>query len=1285
MSSTLTRRSAALPVTKGFPSALPDQGPLCSLRQPASGLAGESDADHRITFANLDRESRCGVLRDGLTTVVTQVGPAPSGETWVLALASSPPLLTCFLSDCQSRFEHASIPWPPQRGAATALPPVLLQRLANAGTRNLRLQLDAGLDNWPWEAELEQVCGEIGVSRHLSQAVTTAPGGPASTVRPVAPLGSGSRDDPFWVHESDTGQAARAWQTQDSVRPLVAVSDEATTEQARSFRLLLNTLWGPGVSLSHAAVQAAAETGLPRRLWRLYGDAQFTGPAGSDEEQWRHVTTLSIDLIESTRLLHTWGAERYAESHAAFYRLCRRIVEEHGGRLDDPQGDDGLMAYFGLQQAQEDAPAQAVRAAWELVKNTPPIGFSVRLGIATGRVAVSEGQPFGPEVHLAARLQRIAPENGIVVSRRTHALLGPGVVCEELPEPVWLKGFEEAQIAYRVVCLPTPRVAARQRPWHGHFVGRHQELATLMAAWARACMRRHGQYQCLLGEPGIGKTRLLQEFEQTLRQSGHPVTVVMLTGHAEMQASAFSALTLALQEPALEELATLLQSTATPGAEVPAHERQSERNEMLDALVAGFLALARRAPLCCVVDDAQWLDPSTIELVERLRVQSDAVPLLLVVSLREDARSLGRGLHTLHGITLPGLDFAESMDLIGALSATAPMPNELQSIIAGRAGGVPLFLEETVRMVEHLQGDPASLGQGIPATLEDLLMARLDALGGAKALVQLAAVLGTDFPASLWQGVLAEPDAWIQRAQANGEWQRVLEGGVLRLHESDGPRYRFKHALIRDAAYESVWIRDRKRLHAVVARVLDRTSAEAGAELRAHHLAAAGELAAAFAAWALAARQAAASAADREALALSQRALVLLPELGESPALRQQALQLHLLQAARYIALDGYGANSVESAYLRAAALCGDAETSTMRTRVELGLEACYAMRGDLARARALAETAVHNTSWDANLRLALQARWAWTNVVFHQGDLQSALDMADQCLARYHPALHQPGAVQDPAIMFLCYSAWGLFERGCAGEARQRVRRLLDLAQTLEHPFSHAVAHGFAASVALFCGDYEEGLHHAEEAMRRCTAKAFQAWLAHAQVMRGRLRAALGDAQAGLADMEQGLALWTATGARITGATYLAFQAEVWLELEQPQVALQKLALAKDMARHHGERYYEAELLRLQGWAQWQLRSSARDSESALALLQAALDRAREQGRLGYALRSAVALGRAWAEMGQLGKAAALVKEALQAVPDHQVTIDARSARQALHLWAAGRQTEQAQDWNPI
>jgi class 3 adenylate cyclase len=1048
----------------------------------------------------------------------------------------------------------------------------------------------------------------------------------------------------------------------------VVAAAQVSGEQAARFRAALVARWGPEPSLSAAALRAAADVALSRADWRVYGDALFA-PAAAAHEEWRQVTVMNIDLIQSTGLLQEWGAERYARNHGAFHQLCRRIVEEHHGRLDDPQGDDGLMAYFGLQRADEHSAATGVRVAWSLVAEAPKIGFGIRIGITTGRVAVREGLPFGAVIHLAARLQRIAPANGIVVSDSTHALLGPGVLCEPLPEAVQLAGFTEPQVAWRVSALAAPQAVRWQRSGLGSFVGRKQELANLKNDWLVVRASRRPRYRCLLGEPGIGKSRLLQEFERELRAGGEPLAVINVIGQQEMQASAFAALTLALEATPLRELAPLLLAASVPAAE-GATAQPAERNAVLEDLVAACVRLAAEAPLCLIVDDAQWLDPSTMDFIERLRPRAASVPLLLVASLREEARELVRGLDMQDAITLGGLDRDDSMDLIGALSGTTPLAPDVRSFIAERAGGIPLFLEETVRMVGQLVSQPSELLHGIPATLDGLLMARLDALGAAKPMAQLAAVLGAEFPLRLWDEVLAHSGEWAQ-SRAPDALQRLTDAGVLVVLPSDPPRCRFRHVLIRDAAYESLWSTDRKSLHAVVAAALERHPVHGGAGVRAHHLEAAGDLHAAFAGWTQAAREAAAAGADRECMVLSQRALDLLPQFAPTAELRQQALQLHLLQAARSIALDGYGAASVEAAYLRAAALCTEDDARSMRIRIDLGLEACYAMRGDLERARALAEKAVHNTPWEGNLRLALQSRWAWANVVFHQGEVGAALAMGEQCLARYDPVLHYRGAVQDPAIMFLCYGAWGAFQQGRADEARQRVRRALDLAQTLDHQYSHAVAHGFAASVALFCGDHADGLQHAEEAIRRCTDKAFQAWLAHAQVMRGRLRAALGDAAGGLEDLEQGLALWTATGARITAGTYLALQAEVWLERAQPQLALRKIRLAQEIAQGHGEHYWEAELLRLQGWAQWELSGDAVEEAAAEALLQEALALARTQGNLGLALRAAIGLARSWAESGDRVRAIACLEEALQAVPGQDDTQDARTARALCAEWA--------------
>ncbi|NML42609.1 AAA family ATPase [Ramlibacter sp. G-1-2-2] len=1186
--------------------------------------------------------------------------PAPAAEGWLLALTASGSQLTCFLSDGFSRFRHAAAAWPPVPGAP-ALPAPLLRDIADGTHVALRLQLDASLDAWPWESELDAARAGLRVSRYLGASASAS-----NDATPVM-LGARGGKDAGWVHGSSE-PFAQAVALQEDGGALVVVSQEVEAARAERFRAQVLAHWGPQPSLSQAAVEAADAAGLTRAEWRLYGEARFV-PGGPADEEWRQVSSVSIDLVKSTGLLKEWGAERYARKHGDFYQHCREVVEAHHGRVDDPQGDDGLMAYFGLQEAREDAATQAVRAAWELAARAPALGFGVRIGITTGRVAVRNGLPFGDLIHLAARLQRVATVNGIVVSDATHGLLARGVVCESLPEPLHLDGFDEPQQAWRVVQLEAPPGGFRQREGLGAFVGRQQELAVLKEAWFVVRATGRAQFRCVVGEPGIGKTRLLQEFERELRRAGEAVAVVTVTGHQELQSSAFAALAKAFADSPLAQLAGLL-----PGAKAIAG-RPRDRNETLRRLVEGCLRSAGETPLCLVVDDAQWLDPSTIDFVERLRLAAEQVPLLSVVSLREEARGLLRGLDAQKAITLAALAPREALDLIGSLPAARLLSPDIRQFVAERTGGIPLFVEETVRMIGQLQDGALN---GIPATLEGLLTARLDALGPAKPLAQIASVLGVEFPLALWEAMLADEEPWIQRASTQETWQRLVDAGLMVVEPSDVPRCRFRHALIRDAAYNSLWSTDRMRLHAVAARVLQAHSPDGATALRAHHLAEAGEREAACAAWAQAAREAAAAGADREALLLSQRALDTLQELPATPATRGQALQQHLLQAARHIALDGYGANSVEAAYLRAAALCTDDEDEGVRLRVELGLEACYAMRGDLARAKELAESAVRRTSWDANLRYALQARWAWGNVVFHLGDIVGALAMGEECLARYDPALHHRGAVQDPAIMFLCYGGWGAFQQGRGDAAYLLIGRALELARTLDHQFSQAIAYGFAASVSMFCGDHEEGLQHAEEAIRRCSAKDFQAWLAHAQVMRGRVRAALGEVRAGLDDMEEGLALWTATGARITAATYLALQAEVWLEQGEPETALRKVTLAQEIARQHGERYYEAELLRLRGAAQWQLRSSPAHASVAEGLLRQALELARQQRNLGLALRAALALGQAWAESHRVEQAIPLLDEAMAAVPGHTRTRDYRAAQDARRAWAGSDRQQQ-------
>jgi tetratricopeptide (TPR) repeat protein len=393
-------------------------------------------------------------------------------------------------------------------------------------------------------------------------------------------------------------------------------------------------------------------------------------------------------------------------------------------------------------------------------------------------------------------------------------------------------------------------------------------------------------------------------------------------------------------------------------------------------------------------------------------------------------------------------------------------------------------------------------------------------------------------------------------------------------------------------------------------------------------------------------------------------------------------LQLHLLQASAQVALQGYGSEAVEAAYQAAeragCRLAGPGHA--LRTR--LGLEACYVMRGDLERAASLAAACVAQTDWAQDARLALQSRWALANVRFHQGDWPAALAGFDDCLAHYRRDLHRRSGVQDPAVMCLGYSSWVHFELGQADEALDRIQRLLDLADELQHPFSTGVALGFAASLKRLCGDVEGAWPHAQDAVDFCERGGFTVWLAHAWMVRGQLRADRGDAAGGDEDMARGYALWVGSGARISCATYLVTRAELLLRQARTAEAAAALDEAWTVSEAIGEHYYRAELLRLRGLCRWQ----AGDGNAAETTLRRALAAAEHQRRPGLALRCALSLGALEAAAGRHHDAAKRLRALCDGLPRHGRCRDSRWAAQALARWDAGRSAEtlDATPWEP-
>ncbi|MBQ0959934.1 AAA family ATPase [Ideonella sp. 4Y11] len=1199
---------------------------------------------------------------------------------WLLSLDQAPGGgLRVWLSDGRTRMITGHAPWPAPH--QRALPDSVGQVLCQHPGDRLSLQLPAALDDWPWEREWTQL-GLPG--RAITRYITDV--GLPDAVAADAPRLVVTRA------ANAPGHLVAVAQAQSQGRPLVVVDEQWPPAQRSLLETLLRSHWRDPLWFSQALEHSLKQLGLPLDSCRLYGDAK--GLLDDAEQAWRPVTALSIDLVDSTPLVNSEKGERYGQTMQAYYRHCREVTEHFHGTLEMPQGDDGLMAYFGFPRAVEGAAKRALMAAWRLSQTLDRLGLKVRIGVASGEVAINARLAYGADVHLAARAREHAQPGQIVVAPATLPRVGPEFVLDIHAQDVPIKGFGISTTLYRLT-----DVVALQGVVHGgahRFVGRGQELHTLSRLLDEA--QHSGPQWCLVrGEAGLGKSRLLAEFSQVVRQRG--LGCLRLSGHPLAERSPFAAIIDLLREhwrigsdasmPAVrrlvnhtvgesapeqvEQLVRLLVPTADALEPAPADQRVGP------VLLACLQAIIAAAPCCLVVDDAHWIDPSSLQLLDRLR--QGAAPQARVVVLGERTGSAPR-LHVAgaHELTLRGLPDEAMRELARELGGAQAWV--LQRII-DRAEGVPLFLEESLRMLQ--QRGVEALDE-LPATLEDLLVSRLDELGLDRAMAQLLSVFGRECRADHVARLLELDDPFVRQARRQGSLDCLLESGFLLPLSGAQPGYRFRHALIRDVAYRSTPTADRERLHGLIATLIEAVSPEIPRErpeLIAAHLQAAGRLDEARRAWFAAARGAAARQAYREAVELGRRSLSLAGELSDPLVRARFATRAQQLVAAALLALQGYGSAEVEQAYREAEVLAKGQDDAAVLTRIQLGLEACYVMRGDLRRASQIADQAVAATDWHRDPLLALQSHWAQANVRFHRGHWRHALDGFETCLEHYRGMARPRSAVQDPAVMCLGYSAWILFELGRAGDALDRLDQLLAHARALDHPFSLGVALGFAASIKRLCGDTAAAIAHADEAVDVCERGQFEVWLAHAWMVRGQLAADRGQVDIGAQDMDRGYALWTGGGARISCATYLMTRAEILLRLGDTAGAGALLDEAQRVSRDIRELYYHAELRRLVGLHAWQ----RGDTATTGGLLARALRLAQRHAKPGLALRCALSLGAWHAAQGRCTQAAALLDLALHQVGrSHARCRDHRWALQAQAAWSQGAAFESRHPvpWEP-
>ena len=608
----------------------------------------------------------------------------------------------------------------------------------------------------------------------------------------------------------------------------------------------------------------------------------------------RQLTVMFCDLVDSTRLASQLDPEDYRAVVRAYQQTCAAVIQPFDGHIAQYLGD-GLLVYFGYPQAHDDDAQRAVRAGLSILDamrtlsahlvHDNGVRLAIRLGIHTGLVVVGamgggdrqEQLALGDTPNIAARLQGLAAPDTLVISAATYRLVQGYFACQDLGLHT-VKGMDQPIALYQVLQESAAQSRLDVAATRGltPLVGREEEVGLLLRRWAQS-QDGLGQVVLLSGEAGIGKSRLVEVLRERAEREG--CTRIVFRCSPYYQQSALY--------PVIEHLQRLLQFSrddaprrswpswsrrcrriALPSDEVvpllaallsvPLPEAryaplplspQRQRQKTLEALLAWLVAEAERQPTLAVWEDLHWADPSTLEFLSLLIDQTPTARLLTLLTCRPEFRPPWSARSYLTQLTLGRLGRAQVEAMIERITGGKALPAEVVQQIVAKTDGVPLFVEELTKAIlesgllreredrYELTGPLPSLA--IPATLHDSLMARLDRLATGKEVAQLAATLGRTFPYELLRAVSPLDEATLQQALA-----RLVEAELL--YQRGVPpqaTYLFKHALIQEAAYQSLLKSTRQQYHQRIAQVLEAQfpdTAETQPELLAHHYTEAG-------------------------------------------------------------------------------------------------------------------------------------------------------------------------------------------------------------------------------------------------------------------------------------------------------------------------------------------------------------------------------------------------------------------------------------------------------------
>lgn len=1005
-----------------------------------------------------------------------------------------------------------------------------------------------------------------------------------------------------------------------------------------------------------------------------------------------------------------------------FLSICHECGPPFGGTIV-PIGGQAVVMCFGFPIAYEDAAERAVRyglSVLEMVDGVKPGKRSRKIDGLTAWVAIHSGEAVvedagkgspdafslsGEAVNVAARLEEVVEPGRVAISQATRELVA-GYFRTETVGQQTLRGVAETITMHIVKGAEAVqnRVELIDAENLTPLVGRNTELGILKERWEHA-IEGLGQVVLLIGDAGLGKSRLVRELKEHLlaadgdaaprivefrcsayhRNTGFFPAIEYFERVLDFEECTSSNQRLARIAKHLRQVGltgdanvSLLAALLNLPVEQRALSPQKQRERTQELLIEWLRAFSRDEPTLFVVEDLHWSDPSTLEWLTRVVEQYKQDRVLTLLTFRPEFQTPWRSHAHQTQIALNRLTRRQIGEMMVKRAKVKEIPDRVLAQIAERTDGVPLFIEEFTDVVEEAgileQANPGgeSLGviQEIPASLQDLLVARLDRMASNQEVVQLAATIGREFSFHLLAAASELDDHALQI-----ELDKLVKAELL-YQEGTPPAcvYVFKHALIQDAAYNSLLNKTRRGFHRRIAEVVEQQLQDVASsqpELLAHHLTEAGEAERAIHYWLKAGQQAQASSSVLEAIGHFQQGLTLVQTLPESVERDRIELEFQLPLGNVIIQAKGYAAGEVATAFQRAHDLCQRIGEGAPLFHVSVGMSKFVLVNGDLTECRRWTDKLLRLAESQDDAGIVMEAYFSACCTLFYAGELAKSVEYGEKGGTLYDEErcrFHARFTGQNAGVGIPAYGSLSMWALGYPERAMSWSRQGVALAEELDDPFSHAFGLYHLGWLEYYCGNGEVLKQCGDQGLAIATELSFVLFEALAVVNQGAALLCNDDGEhlaEGVQLVRKGLSAYLGTGAKVHVAHPYTILTRGLLKAGKLDDAQTELDNAFEHSRRSAEHFVLAEMQRLQGEI-LMARGEHQYGKAERCLLQAAETAARQEAK-SWTLRTAVSLARLWERQGRRQEARNGLRKAFDAFDEGYDTRDLIQAKSLL------------------